>query len=131
MNLALYWAIIIAFGVVMYVILDGFTLGIGLMMPFLNAQEQDLAVSVVMPTWDGNQTWLVLGAASLYGAFSKAFATILPNFYIPLMILLLGLLLRGISLEFRMKDPEKKHIWTHVFFIASIIITLTQGVLFR
>jgi len=129
MNLPLYWAMIIAFGVVMYVLLDGFTLGIGLMMPFFNDKEQDLAMSVVMPTWDGNQTWLVLGAASLYGAFSKAFSTILPDLYIPLMIMLLGLLLRGISLEFRMKDPVKKHVWTQVFFIASVVVTLVQGIL--
>lgn len=129
MNLPLYWAMIIAFGVVMYVLLDGFTLGIGLMMPFFNDKEQDLAMSVVMPTWDGNQTWLVLGAASLYGAFSKAFSTLLPALYIPLMILLLALLLRGISLEFRMKDPLKKRAWTQVFFIASVIVTLVQGIL--
>ncbi len=97
------WASIIAFCIFMYVILDGFTLGTGMLLPWLTSHERDIAMSVILPTWDGNQTWLVLGLASLYGAFPVAFAYILPELYIPLLLMVIALLFRGVVFEFRLK----------------------------
>jgi cytochrome d ubiquinol oxidase subunit II len=125
--LALIWLGIIAFCIIMYVILDGFTLGTGMLLPFLNDKERDIASSVILPTWDGNQTWLVLGMASLYGAFPLAFSILLPLFYLPLLLLVVSLLFRGAAFEFRLKAPEVKHRWEIIFVIASITATLIQG----
>ena len=126
--LPLFWAGIIGFFIVMYVILDGFTLGIGLLLSVLNKDERNIAQSVILPTWDGNQTWLVLGGASLYGAFPVAFATLLPIFYAPLIIMILALLLRGVVFEFRLKTKNQKR-WDVVFSFASLTVILCQGVL--
>jgi cytochrome bd ubiquinol oxidase subunit II len=125
--LALTWLVIIAFCIIMYVILDGFTLGTGIMLLFFNEHEKDLAMSVILPTWDGNQTWLVLGSAALYGAFPLAFSILLPALYLPLLIMVVGILLRGVAFEFRLKSPADKEKWSGVFIIASIVVTLTQG----
>jgi len=125
--LPLAWAGIIAFCIVMYVLLDGVTLGTGVLLPFLNNDERDLAISVILPTWDGNQTWLVLGAASLYGAFPTAFAALLPVLYIPLLLMVLALLLRGVIFEFRLKATAGKKHWDTIFFLASLYVALTQG----
>lgn len=127
--LALVWGLIIAFCIVMYVTLDGFTLGTGLMMPFMNSDERDLAMSVILPTWDGNQTWLVLGTAGLYGAFPIAFSLLLPILYLPLLLMAIALLFRGIAFEFRLKSPEKKHRWDMVFMLSSLFVTLLQGMI--
>jgi cytochrome bd ubiquinol oxidase subunit II len=127
--LPLAWACIIAFCIVMYVILDGFTLGAGMLMPFLNAQERDLAMSVLLPSWDGNQTWLVLGGASLYGAFPLAFSVLLPKFYLPIFLMVIALLFRGVVFEFRLKAaPPGRKIWDGIFAGASFIVTMIQGV---
>lgn len=120
------WFAIIAFCIVMYVILDGFTLGTGIVMPRLNDHERDLGMSVVLPNWDGNQTWLVLGAACLYGAFPLAFSIILPAFYLPLIAMLIALLFRGICFEFRLKAQDKKR-WDQLFIISSIVVAFIQG----
>jgi cytochrome d ubiquinol oxidase subunit II len=125
----LLWAAIIAFCILMYVTLDGFTLGTGILFPFLNKEERHLALSMILPTWDGNQTWLVLGAASLYGAFPLAFGIILPIFYLPLLIMVIALLFRGVAFEFRLKASEKGVlVWDTFFSLASLITTLIQGI---
>lgn len=124
--LPLLWAAIIGFCIVMYVILDGFTLGIGVLMPWMSADERNIAQSIILPTWDGNQTWLVLGGASLYGAFPLAFATVLPMFYFPIIIMILALLLRGVVFEFRLKTADPRR-WDIVFSLASLAIILCQG----
>ena len=85
LTLELFWISVIGFCVFMYVLLDGFTLGIGILNFNLNIKEAKTALSAVLPTWDGNQTWLVLGAASLYGAFPKAFAILMSKLYFPLI----------------------------------------------
>lgn len=124
------WLAIIAFGVVMYVVLDGFTLGTGMLLPFMDKPERDIAASVVLPTWDGNQTWLVLGGASLYGAFPLAFSLILPALYVPIVLMVLGLLFRGVAFEFRLKSTSQaKFNWDTVLFIASLLVTLIQGLI--
>lgn len=126
--LPLFWAGIIGFFIVMYVVLDGFTLGIGLLISILTKEESSIAQSVILPTWDGNQTWLVLGGASLYGAFPVAFATLMPIFYAQIIVMILALLLRGVVFEFRLKTNNPKR-WDIVFTIASLIVILCQGVL--
>ena len=83
MDLGLIWLAIIAFGLLLYVILDGFALGIGIIFPFLNTEQKDIATSVLLPTWDGNQTWLVFSLACFYGMFPIAFAYIFPKIYMP------------------------------------------------
>lgn len=124
--LPLLWAAIIGFCIVMYVILDGFTLGIGVLMPWMSRDEKNIAQSVILPTWDGNQTWLVLGGASLYGAFPLAFATVLPMFYGPIILMIVALLLRGVVFEFRLKTKDPKR-WDILFAIASLLIICCQG----
>lgn len=127
--LPLAWAFVIAFCIVMYVILDGFTLGAGMLILFLEPEERDGAMSVLLPTWDGNQTWLVLGGASLYGAFPLAFSILLPKFYLPIFLMVIALLFRGVVFEFRLKaDIPHRKIWDGIFALASLIVTLIQGV---
>lgn len=125
--LALFWIAIIGFCIIMYVILDGFTLGTGMMMLFLTSPERDLATSMILPTWDGNQTWLVLGMASLYGAFPIAFSILLPIFYLPLLCMVIAVLLRGVAFEFRLKSDSGKGGWDKIFIFASIAATLAEG----
>ena len=126
--LPLLWATIIGFCIVMYVLLDGFTLGIGVLMPWLTPNERNIAQSVILPTWDGNQTWLVLGGASLYGAFPLAFAFLLPKLYGPIITMLIALLLRGVVFEFRLKTEDPKR-WDLVFALASLLVIICQGAL--
>lgn len=125
--LALIWAGLIGFCIIMYVILDGFTLGTGMLMPVLSKDERDIAFSMILPTWDGNQTWLVLGMASLYGAFPLAFSILLPKLYLPLLLMVLGLLFRGVAFEFRLKSVKSKSRWDMVFFLASFFVCVIQG----
>jgi cytochrome bd ubiquinol oxidase subunit II len=126
--LPLSWAFVIAFCIVMYVILDGFTLGIGMLIPFMDSTERNLAMSVLLPTWDGNQTWLVLGGASLYGAFPLAFSILLPKFYLPIFFMVIALLFRGVVFEFRLKAAVSgRKRWDRIFALASFIITVVQG----
>lgn len=124
------WIGIIAFCIIMYVILDGFTLGTGLIMPFIrDEKERSVLFSALLPTWDGNQTWLVLGAASLYGAFPLAFSFILPTLYLPLMVMLMALLFRGIVFEFRLKAHGKIiRRWDRLFSIGAYVATFIQGI---
>lgn len=127
--LTLYWVGIIALCIVMYVILDGCTLGMGILWPFFEANDRDAAISVILPTWDGNQTWLVLGSASLYGAFAPAFSRLLPLLYIPILVMVLSLLFRGVSLEFRLKAKKDSLVWNTLFFVSSVVATLSQGLM--
>ncbi|MCE2706707.1 MAG: cytochrome d ubiquinol oxidase subunit II [Proteobacteria bacterium] len=125
--LALSWYVLIGFVIIMYVLLDGYDLGIGILSIFFNKEaDRDIMVSVIMPVWDGNGTWLVFGGASLYGAFPLAFSVILPSVYAPLIIMVVSLLLRGISLEFRLKAYHTK-LWDIVFFGGSLIATVCQA----
>ena len=129
MDLSLAWIIIISFTFFLYIVLDGFTLGIGIMLPFLSAHEKDIAISTILPTWDGNQTWLVLSLAALYGMFPTAFAYILPKIYLPGLLLAIVLLFRGICFEFRLKSVKGIKAWDITFCISSLIITFIHGYL--
>lgn len=128
-DLPLIWFVIIVFSTMMYVVMDGFDLGIGILFPLVkNSRDRDLMMNSVAPIWDGNETWLVLGGAALLGAFPLAYAVILDALAIPLTLMLLGLIFRGVAFEFRFKaSPEKQHIWDKAFIGGSLIATFTQG----
>jgi len=127
--LATAWYIIIGFCILMYVLLDGFDLGIGIMFPFFSDKEQNLMMSTILPVWDGNQTWLVLGIACFYGAFPSAFSLVMPALYLPLLVMVIALLLRGITFEFRLKEKGFRWVWNGIFFLSSVIVTMSQGLL--
>ena len=128
MDLGLIWLIIIAFGLFLYVVLDGFALGVGILFPFFDKEQRDIATSVLLPTWDGNQTWLVFSLASFYGMFPIAFSFVFPKIYMSATLLAVMLLLRGICFEFRLKSSDKgiKN-WDKLFFISSISATFLEG----
>ncbi len=129
MILAAIWIGIIAFGIIMYVILDGFDLGVGILAPFFPPAEKDLMISTILPVWDGNETWLVLGGAVLYGAFPLAFSILLPTLYLPILLMVLALLFRGVSFEFRLKADTSKQFWDIMFVVGSVVATLMQGIM--
>ncbi|WP_038820490.1 cytochrome d ubiquinol oxidase subunit II, partial [Pseudomonas savastanoi] len=116
-DLPLIWAIIIVFGIMMYVVMDGFDLGIGILFPFMkDSSDRDVMMNTVAPVWDGNETWLVLGGAALFGAFPLAYSVVLSALYLPLMFMLMGLIFRGVAFEFRFKATEqKRHLWDKAF----------------
>lgn len=122
------WFVIIGFCIIMYVMLDGFDLGVGILFPFfLDKEDRDIMMSSILPVWDGNQTWLVLGFASLYGAFPRAFSLLLPALYLPLFGMVIALLFRGITLEFRLKATDVQYVWDFLFFVSSTLVALIQG----
>ncbi|HEK1689579.1 TPA: cytochrome d ubiquinol oxidase subunit II [Pseudomonas putida] len=129
-DLPLIWAVIIIFGVMMYVVMDGFDLGIGMLFPFVKAeQDRDVMMNTVAPVWDGNETWLVLGGAGLFGAFPMAYSVVLEALYLPLILMLIGLIFRGVAFEFRFKaKDDKRHIWDKAFIGGSLVATFFQGV---
>jgi cytochrome d ubiquinol oxidase subunit II len=114
----------------MYVILDGFDLGIALLFPFAkNERERDQMMNSVAPFWDGNETWLVLGGAGLFVAFPRAYAVIMPAFYLPVILMLLGLVFRGIAFEFRWIAVTSKPVWNVGFTAGSAIAGFCQGLI--
>ena len=129
-DLPLIWAVIILFGVMMYVVMDGFDLGIGLLYPFFGDKtDRDVMMNTVAPVWDGNETWLVLGGAGLLAAFPLAYSVVLTAFYLPLIFMLLGLIFRGVAFEFRFKASDaRRHWWDKAFIGGSIVATFFQGV---
>ena len=129
-DLPLIWAVIIIFGVMMYVVMDGFDLGIGMLFPFVKGeQDRDVMMNTVAPEWDGNETWLILGGAGLFGAFPMAYAVVLEALYLPLILMLMGLIFRGVAFEFRFKaTADKRHIWDKAFIGGSLVATFFQGV---
>ena len=129
-DLSLIWAVIIVFGIMMYVVMDGFDLGIGILFPFVKDDgERDIMMNTVAPVWDGNETWLVLGGAGLFGAFPLAYSVVLSALYLPLIFMLLGLIFRGVAFEFRFKAKDhKRHLWDKAFIGGSLTATFFQGV---
>jgi cytochrome d ubiquinol oxidase subunit II len=122
------WAAILAFGVIMYVLLDGFDLGIGILFPFApDAPSRDLMMNSVAPIWDFNETWLVLGGVGLLAAFPLAFANIIPAVYFPILVMLIGLIFRGVAFEFRHLS-SRRHYWDRSFFAGSFLATFAQGI---
>lgn len=129
LDLPMIWAALLAFAVFVYVILDGFDLGIGIVFPFLDTKEcRDIAMNSIAPIWDGNETWLVLGGGGLLAAFPLAYAVVLPALYAPFIVMLLALVFRGVAFEFRWRDPGHIKIWDLSFFWGSVIATFCQGI---
>ena len=127
--LPLIWAGIIGTAVAMYVIMDGFDLGIGILFPFARSEtERDQMMRSIAPFWDGNETWLVLGGAGLFVAFPRAYAVIMPAFYLPVIVMLLALVFRGIAFEFRTVSHSKSG-WSWAFVAGSTLAAFAQGVI--
>jgi cytochrome d ubiquinol oxidase subunit II len=127
--LPLIWAAVIGTAVAMYVVLDGFDLGIGILFPFAkNEGERDQMMRSIAPFWDGNETWLVLGGAGLFVAFPRAYAILMPAFYLPVIVMLLSLVFRGVAFEFRTVSRSKTG-WNIAFTIGSTLAAFAQGVI--
>ena len=129
LDLAFIWAGLIAFAVLAYVMLDGFDLGIGILFPLYGrGKERDLAMNTVVPVWDGNETWLVLGGGGLFAAFPLAYAIVMPALYAPLIVMLLALVFRGVAFEYRWKTARGLPWWDAAFFWGSAVAAFAQGV---
>lgn len=127
--LTLAWVAIVGFAVFMYVLMDGFDLGIGILYPFAPSEEdRDIMMNSVAPVWDFNETWLILGGAGLFAAFPIAYAVVLPAMYLPLLLMLISLVFRGVAFEFRFKARRSRHWWNKAFFLGSLLATFAQGV---
>src|SRR5579864_9149199 len=115
----------VAFSVVMYVVMDGFDLGVGILfVPAPHDSDRDTMMNSIAPFWDGNETWLVLGGTLLIAAFPLAYATLLPAFYVPLMTMLFALVFRGIAFEFRFRANRFRPLWDTAFAGGSVVATL-------
>ncbi|WP_369925959.1 cytochrome d ubiquinol oxidase subunit II [Xanthomonas sp. NCPPB 2632] len=129
-DLPVVWGGIIAFGVFVYVLLDGFDLGIGLLFPFFDREgERQVMLNSVAPVWDGNETWLVLGGASLYAVFPVAYAVLLPATYLPVIGMLCGLIFRGVAFEIRAKARRSQRLWDLAFMLGSALAIVCQGLI--
>jgi len=128
-DLPIIWASIIAFGVFMYVLMDGFDLGIGILFPFAPKDtDRDRMMNSIAPVWDANETWLVLGGAGLFAAFPLAYSVLLTAFYLPLTVMLIALIFRGVAFEFRAKADSSRRLWDAAFSLGSLVAAFSQGV---
>ena len=124
------WTVILAVGVFLYVALDGFDLGVGMLYSFApNRTDRNLVMNSIAPIWDGNETWLILGSVGLFAAFPVAFAIIIPAVYFPILLMLLALIFRGLAFEFRYRDAEHRTFWDHGFALGSALATFSQGLI--
>ncbi len=129
-DLPVIWAAVIGVAVAFYVVLDGFDLGIGILFPFAESEnERDQMMNSVAPFWDGNETWLVLGGGGLWVAFPRAYAVIMPALYIPVIVMLLALVFRGVAFEFRWVAVTSKKYWNFAFIAGSALAAFAQGVI--
>jgi cytochrome bd ubiquinol oxidase subunit II len=127
-DLTLIWVGIIGFGIMMYVLMDGFDLGQGILFPFApDEHTRDVMMNSVAPVWDGNETWLVLGGAGLLAAFPLVYSVFLPALYIGVFLLLAGLIFRGVAFEFRFKAKTSKYLWNWAFAGGSTVAAFAQG----
>lgn len=130
LNLPLIWGGLIAIAVFMYVLLDGFDLGIGILFPFApDNKTRDRLMNSVAPFWDGNETWLVLGGGGLFAAFPLAYSIVMPALYIPIILMLLCLIFRGVAFEFRFKADTSRYLWDHAFHFGSLGAAFFQGMI--
>jgi cytochrome bd ubiquinol oxidase subunit II len=128
-DVATIWAFIIAFAVFVYVVMDGFDLGLGLLFPlFPQKTDRDVIMNSVAPVWDGNETWLVLGGGGLMAAFPLAYAVLMPAIYTPVIAMLIGLIFRGVAFEFRWHTQSKRNRWDIAFAGGSWLAALAQGI---
>lgn len=128
--LPIIWAVLLTFIILMYVLLDGFDLGIGILYLFIkNRDERLLMMSTVSPVWDGNETWLVFGGACLYAAFPLAYSNLLPILYLPLLTMLIALIFRGVAFEFSFKAHTSRFLWDIAFNLGSTFAAFAQGLI--
>ena len=128
-TIATIWAFIIAFAVFVYVVMDGFDLGLGILFPlFPKKEDRDVMMNSVAPVWDGNETWLVLGGGGLFAAFPLAYAVLMPALYTPIIAMLLGLVFRGVAFEFRWRSQRERNRWDLAFAGGSLVAALAQGI---
>src|SRR3981189_3723493 len=114
--MVMFWVSLLAISILLYVLLDGVDLGVGLLFGLARGEaRRDAMLSAVAPIWDGNETWLVVTGLILWGAFPVVYATLLPAFYLPLLVMLAGLILRGVAFEFRHKTQRLRWIWALSF----------------
>lgn len=124
-----FWATALAVTLLLYVLLDGFDLGVGMLFPFAPCETgRRQMLAAIAPVWDGNETWLVLAAATLFGAFPLAYSILLPAFYLPLLVMLAGLILRGVAFEFREKTERLRWLWDTGFVGGSYAASFIQGI---
>lgn len=127
--LTIVFALVLAFAIFAYVVMDGFDLGLAMLFPFFPARhDRDVMMNSVAPVWDGNETWLVLGGGGLFAAFPLAYAVLLPALYAPLIAMLLGLVFRGVAFEFRWRVDKERNVWDLAFFGGSLVAALAQGI---
>ncbi len=129
-DLTVIWAVLLATAVFIYVCLDGFDLGLGILYPlFPQQRERDLLMNSVAPVWDGNETWLILGGGGLFAAFPLAYAILMPALYPPIIAMLLALVFRGVAFEFRWRTVRWKRTWDWAFIGGSTLAAFSQGVI--
>lgn len=130
MDLALFYFLLLGFAILMYVILDGFDLGIGILYPWFQAEPaKDHLMRSISHVWDGNETWLVFGGVILFGAFPSAYAQLLSGLYLPIMLMLIGLIFRGVAFEYRFKSETSKIWWNRAFASGSMLAAFCQGLM--
>ncbi len=127
-DLVVIWTGIIGGSVFLYVLLDGFDLGAGILYGFAPEADKDKIMNTIVPIWDGNETWLILGGLGLLAVFPLAFAIVIPAVYFPILTMLLGLIFRGVAFEFRFKQPRIRQFWAGGFCAGSAVATFSQGI---
>ena len=127
-SLVNFWAGVIAFAILVYVLLDGYDLGVGILFGTTASEQHRVTMmNAIAPYWDGNETWLVLVGAALFAAFPMVYAIFLPAFYLPVALMLLGLIFRGVAFEFRHRSAAMRPVWDLGFFLGSLIAAFVQG----
>jgi len=130
MELALFYYLLLGFAILMYVLLDGFDLGIGILYPWFREEaDKDALMRSISHVWDGNETWLVFGGVILFGAFPAAYAGLTSALYAPIMLMLIGLIFRGVAFEYRFKSDTSKRWWNRAFAIGSMVAAFCQGLM--
>ena len=126
--LPVFFVAVMGFALLMYTLLDGYDLGIGMLLPLVGDREKDHMISTIGPFWDANETWIVLGVGVLLMAFPQAHGVVLTSLNIPVVIMLIALMLRGVAFDFRVKvKTEYKAMWNRLFFIGSLVASIAQG----
>jgi cytochrome d ubiquinol oxidase subunit II len=130
LDLPLIWFALLVTALFLYVLLDGFDLGVGVLFPFAPSDPcRDVMMSSIAPFWDGNETWLVLSGGGLFAAFPLAYAVLMPALYMPVIFMLLGLVFRGVAFEFRFKAEKSRPLWDYAFHFGSIAAVFMQGMI--
>jgi len=125
----MFWVSVLAISILLYILLDGFDLGIGILFGLTGSEERRRAMmSAAAPIWDGNETWLVLGGGGLMAAFPLAYAVLMPALYTPMIAMLIGLIFRGVAFEFRWRTQRERNLWDIAFAAGSLLAAMAQGV---